>query len=102
MALVDGDSAGADDVWLRAITDERCLKPDGTLHNRAFSGKRALGPPSDVTYSPKLDDRAHADFIAFGAADKFVIRDWLQDMLQIVRPDGLAAIEALRPPTGPL
>jgi hypothetical protein len=150
MALADGDPAEADDVWLRAITDERYLKPDGTLHNSAFSGRRVLGPPStpgrpwslelsgwllslieglerkctdfclgrrfagvmfqsveklrseasgfrtDVIFTPKPNDSAHADFVGFGTADKFVIRDWLQDMLGAVRPDGLAAIDALR------
>jgi hypothetical protein len=157
MALADGDAAEPGDVWLRAITDEKYLKADGTLHNSAFTGKRVLGPPStpgrswslelsgwllslieglerkcadfcgsrpfagimyrsveqlrweatgfrtDVIYTPKLDDRAHADFVAFGAADKFVIRDPLQDILQVVRPDELAAVEALRrqPPGHP-
>jgi hypothetical protein len=149
MALADGDPAAAADVWLRAITDEKYWKRDGTLHNSAFSGKRVLGPPStpgrlwslelsgwllsliaelerkctdfcggrpfagamfqsleklrselsgfrtDVIYTPKSDDESHADLVAFGAADKFVIRDWLQDILRCVRPDGLAALEAL-------
>jgi hypothetical protein len=46
MALADGDPAEAGDVWLRAITDEKYLERDGTLHNSAFGGKRVLGPPS--------------------------------------------------------
>jgi hypothetical protein len=155
MLLADGDPAETYDVWLRAITDEKYLKRDGTLHNSAFSGKRVLGPPStshrlwsielsgwllsligeletkctdfcggrpfagvmfqgveklrseasgvrtDVIYTPKPGDDAHADLVVFGAADKFVIRDWLQDILRTVRPDGLGTVEALRrPPAG--
>ena len=46
MVLADGDPAEPGDVWLRAITDEKYLKRDGTLHNSAFGGKRVLGPPS--------------------------------------------------------
>ena len=150
MVLADGDPAEAVDVWLRAITDEKYAKRDGTLHNSAFSGKRILGRPStaerpwsmelsgwllsliddletkctvfcsgrpfagvmfqgveklrseasgvrtDVIYTPRPGDGAHADFVAFGPADKFVIRDWLQDILRTVGPDGLGAIESLR------
>jgi hypothetical protein len=154
MALADGDPAEDGDVWLRAITEEKYWKRDGTLHNSAFSGKRVLGPPSapgrlwslelsgwllsliaeierkctdfcggrafagvmfqsveklrtehngfrtNVIYTPKADDEAHADLVAFGPADKFVVRGWLQDILHSVRPDGLATVEALRRPAG--
>jgi hypothetical protein len=148
MPLADGDPADADDVWLLAVTDERYLKPDGTLHNSAFSGRRVLGPfthgrpwslelsgwllsfieelerkctdfcvrrrfagvmfqsveklrseasgfRTDVVYTPRPDDSAHADFAAFGAADKFVIR-LAAGYTQGCPPRRAAAIDALR------
>lgn len=94
--------------WLLSLIDELEAKCIDFCGGRPFAGvmfqgveilrSQASGVRTDVIYTPKPDDGAHADFVAFGAADKFVIRDWLQDMLRTVRPDGLAAIDALRKP----
>jgi hypothetical protein len=57
----------------------------------------ASGFPTDVVHTPS-DDAAHGDVIAFGTTDedRFILRDWLQDFIQYVRPNLLAAVEALR------
>lgn len=46
---------------------------------------------SDVVFTPLQTDRAHADFVTFGTADRDLnpILDWLQDRLRIV-----AAVDA--------
>ena len=46
MPLADGDPAEAWDTWLRVITDEKYFKDDGTLSNKAFSGKKVIAPPA--------------------------------------------------------
>jgi hypothetical protein len=58
------------------------------------------GWPTDVYYTPKDYDNAHADFVSFKTKDKidyYEVRDWLQDFIQHVKPDKLEAVEALRP-----
>jgi hypothetical protein len=45
MSLADGDPACETDVWHRIITDRKYWKADGTLHNRAFTG-RVIAPPT--------------------------------------------------------
>jgi hypothetical protein len=52
---------------------------------------------TDVIFSPN-NDPAHADIVAYGptAENKFVIRDWLQDMIQFFKADNCSVIEALR------
>jgi hypothetical protein len=43
--LKDGDPAQAWNVWIRVITDCNYWKKDGTLHNKAFTGKGGFMPP---------------------------------------------------------
>ena len=60
------------------------------------------GCPTDVIYTPIDEpghqDVAHADLVAYGAdqANRFLIRDWLQEFIQYVRPDQCAVVEQLR------
>jgi hypothetical protein len=152
MTLADGNPAETWDTWTRVITSEAYWKKDGTLHNKAFSGKafavpeanrpwshelsgrllslianlpqesgefcariskqfsgimfqkveklRSIGSgfQTDVVYTPYLEDTAHGDFASFGTKDEDLpeLRDWLQDVIQCVRPDLISAIEALR------
>ena len=53
---------------------------------------------TDVIYTPRAGDVAHADLVAYhlDVESKYVLRDWLQDMIQCVRPDKIAVIDALR------
>lgn len=145
MALSDGDPADPVDIWHRPLTSSNYWrKADGTLHNRAFTGKAISPPrdgrpwsyefsgrllslvqdahaesrefctsrgmefagvvfqmvcrlrtiargrfPTDVVYTPKSDDTAHADivFSKTEADDLPELRDWLQSTLIAVRPD---------------
>jgi hypothetical protein len=152
MALADGDPAETWDTWTRVITSEAYWKKDGTLHNKAFSGKAFAVPETDrpwshelsgrllslvvnlqqessdfcariekqfsgimfqkveklrsntsgfqtdVVYTPYLEDTAHGDFASFGTSDEDLsgLRDWLQDVIQCMRPEMVSAIEALR------
>lgn len=54
---------------------------------------------TDVVHTPKADDFPHADFALFdtGKEDIRAIRDWLQRFIQVVRPEKLDAVSALRP-----
>jgi hypothetical protein len=57
------------------------------------------GFPMDVIYTPHDTDNAHSDVAVYRATDKkhiFAVRDWLQDFIQHVRSDKLAAVCALR------
>jgi len=58
------------------------------------------GWPTDVIYTPLERDPAHADFVAFNVGndlDYFQVRDWLQDIIQYVKPEKVEAVEvALR------
>ena len=57
------------------------------------------GFPIDVIYTPYDEDKAHSDVVVYQATDKshiFAVRDWLQDFIQHVRADKVAAICALR------
>jgi hypothetical protein len=57
---------------------------------------------TDVVYTPKKDtphpDTAHADLVSYRLAlqEKYALRDWLQETVRCVRPDGLDVMEALR------
>jgi hypothetical protein len=53
---------------------------------------------TDVIYTPRARDNAHADLVAYhlDAEYKYVLRDWLQDSIQCVRRDKIEAIDALR------
>jgi hypothetical protein len=72
-----------------------------TVENLRSAGDqyhKATGCKTDVIYTPKPGDVAHADLVAYGptADNKYVIRDWLQDFIQAIRPNNCAAIEVLR------
>ena len=60
------------------------------------------GCPTDVIYTPINEpghqDVAHADLVAYGPdrANRFLIRDWLQEFIQYVRPNQCTVIEQLR------
>jgi hypothetical protein len=43
---------------------------------------------SDVIHTPRVGDNAHADLVAYhlDVENKYVLRDWLQDSIQCVRP----------------
>jgi hypothetical protein len=73
-----------------------------TIENLRSEGDayhRPTGCRTDVFYTPKEDDKAHADLAIYGSTveNKFAIRDWLQESIQCVRPDKCEVIEALRP-----
>ena len=158
MAVLPGESAEDADVWMRVLTNSDYIKSDGTVHNSAFSGKRAIAPPADqhpwsleisgrllslvasvesesrafcsspmvfagliyqtvenlrsnangspkslgcvtdVFYTPKNGDAAHADLVSYGpdVDHKHLLRDWLQDFIQCVPSSRCGVIEALR------
>jgi hypothetical protein len=160
MTLRDGDRADPFDVWTRVLTSDQ-WRPDGRLHNGAFSGKSFLRDapsgrpwaqevsgallslindlraecetfcqkipglefngvmyqnvsnlqsegdhypgysffPSGVHFTPiRPDNPAHADLVTQRKTDASAkeVRDWLQDMIQAVKPEKLAALCALR------
>jgi hypothetical protein len=47
MPVQPGGAAEDDDVWMRILTNAEYLKKDGTVHNKAFGGKKAIAPPID-------------------------------------------------------
>ena len=55
---------------------------------------------TDVIYTPRAGDNAHADLVAYhlDAENKYVLRDWLQDSIQCVKPDKIGVLDALRQP----
>jgi hypothetical protein len=56
------------------------------------------GCPTDVIYTPIGGDGAHADLVAYGPthANRYLIRDWLQEFIQCIRPHDCAVVEQLR------
>ena len=67
-----------------------------TVENLRTNGE-STGFPTDVVYTPNAD-LAHSDFVAYGPSrdNRFLIRDWLQDIIQFVRANNCEIIEALR------
>ncbi len=53
---------------------------------------------TDVLYTPRVDDNAQADLVAYqlDVASKYDLRDWLQDSIQYVRHGKIEVIDALR------
>jgi hypothetical protein len=51
-----------------------------------------------VCYTPREGDNAHADLVTHNTNDenKKEIRDWLQEMIQGVKPDKLSAVCSMR------
>jgi hypothetical protein len=152
MPLQPGSPAEDADIWMRILTHPEYLKKDGTVHNSAFSGRRAIAPPAsdapwslemsgrllsliqdiqgeseafcvapmmfvgliyqsvenlrsngsgcttDVVYTPKPTDNAHADLVAYAdnIDNRNALRDWLQDFIQCVPVTKCAMLEALR------
>ena len=60
---------------------------------------RMTGCRTDVIFTPTADP-AHADLVAYGPTEesKFLIRDWLQDFIQVVRAEQADLVEGLRKP----
>jgi hypothetical protein len=54
--------------------------------------------PTDVCYTPLARDNAHSDLVTHNMTDetKKEVRDWLQDMIQAIKPDKLSAVCAMR------
>ena|ERR1700674_1114649 len=54
--------------------------------------------PTDVRYTPLPDNNAHSDLVTFHTTDdhRHEIRDWLQEMIQAVKPDRLIAVCSMR------
>jgi hypothetical protein len=55
--------------------------------------------PTDVCYTPiEPQNRAHADLVTHTKTDDSAkeVRDWLQDMIQAVKPDKLNAVCSMR------
>jgi hypothetical protein len=75
-----------------------------TVEKLRTDGSRFPPFPTDVIYTPidrnEYKDPAHADLVAYGPAptppDRFLFRDWLQDLIQCVRPHQCAVVEQLR------
>jgi hypothetical protein len=68
------------------------------LRSDGNSFHRNSGCRTDVIYTPKPKDVAHADLVAFGPSveHRYLMRDWLQDFIQYASPGNCAIIEALR------
>lgn len=95
-------------VNVRAESEAFCSPPRvfvglmyQTVENLRSNGEsfhRNTGCQTDVIYTPKAYDIAHSDLVAYGPTqeNRFLIRDWLQDFIQYVRPDNCDIIEGLR------
>ena len=68
------------------------------LRSDGNSFHKNTGCPTDVIYTPNAIDEAHADLVAYGPthANRYLIRDWLQEFIQCVRAQNCAAVEQLR------
>jgi hypothetical protein len=76
-----------------------------TVENLRSAGNSfhvSTGCETDVIYTPIDEaghrDQAHADLVAhrLGRDQRFLIRDWLQDFIQCIRPDQCSVLEPLR------
>ena len=71
------------------------------LRSAGDSFHKHTGCRTDVIFTPN-NDPAHGDLVAYGFTQeptqehRYLIREWLQDFIQYVRPDKCAVIEALR------
>lgn len=68
------------------------------LRSDGNSFHKSTGCRTDVIYTPKNDDKAHADLVAFGPSieHRYLMREWLQDFIQYAAPGNCAIIEAMR------
>lgn len=70
-----------------------------SVENLRTDGSAPLpGFPTDVVFTPRDGDGAHADLVAYGpdAEHKFALRDWLQDFIQAVASTQCNVVEQLR------
>jgi hypothetical protein len=72
------------------------------LRSEGNSEHQSTGCRTDVFFTPKETDKAHADLVAFGPTveHRFLIREWLQEFIQYAAPDNCIIVEQLRP-SGP-
>lgn len=73
-----------------------------SVENLRTDGSAPLpGFPTDVVFTPRDGDDAHADLVGYGpgAEHKFALRDWLQDFIQAVSSTQCNVVEQLRPNT---
>jgi hypothetical protein len=68
----------------------RTIRNDGTSENPPFL--------VDVIYTPQSGDQAHADVVTYGPTveDRYVLRDWLQELVLYAAPGKCDVIEQLR------
>jgi hypothetical protein len=71
------------------------------LRSNGYSEHQNTGCRTDVYYTPKATDNAHADLVAFGLGPtvehRFLFREWLQEFIQLAAANNCAIIEQLRP-----
>lgn len=85
---------------LRCYADGFCGEKFAGYMFQKVENLRNEDNATDVIYTPRVGDNAHADLVAYqlAAENKYVLRDWLQDSIQCVKPDKLEVIDALRQP----
>lgn len=68
------------------------------LRGEGNSFHKSTGCRTDVIYTPKNADIAHADIVAYGPSveHRYLMRDWLQDIIQYAAPGNCGIIETLR------
>jgi hypothetical protein len=83
---------------LQSYADTFCGERFAGYMFQKVENLRSKDNATDVVYTPRAANSAHADLVAYHLPleDKYVLRDWLQDSIQCVRPDKLEAIDALR------
>jgi hypothetical protein len=87
---------------LRVYADAFCRDKFAGYMFQKVENLRNEDNATDVIYTPRLGDSAHADLVAdhLEVQNKYVLRDWLQDSIQCVRPDQIDAIDVLRQAEG--
>jgi hypothetical protein len=83
---------------LRSYADEfRGNKFAGYMFQKV-ENLRSEENATDVIYTPRVGDNAHADLVAYhlDPEDKYILRDWLQEPIQCVKPNKAEIIDALR------
>jgi hypothetical protein len=87
---------------LRAYADAFCGDKFAGYMFQKVENLRDDTNATDVIYTPRVGDSAHADLVAYHleVENKYVLRDWLQDSIQCVRPDQIDVIYVLRQAEG--
>ena len=80
---------------LKAYAENFCGERfEGFMYQRVEK-LRSEEPHTDVIFTPRRGDPAHADLVVYNLDDKFAFRDWMQENILCVRANEVDKVDAI-------